>query len=211
MRIFFVLILTLTIFASNTKAQTQNRRDELDREIESIMKARDEMIRSLLNDSAFSQFDDDFADRFDNLMKKFEQNRFGAPDMQLGAVVGEYDWRETETHKILVIKVVQIKDRPLDIKIEKGFVRLKGDVEEVQGSPSRKGKKISKIHFERSFSIPDGVDQTTPEFENKDGELLIKFKKLGPQAPKNGKPKKTAPRESDDREPVGRDASDAVI
>lgn len=183
MKKIFVLISALSIFTTTAHAQSNSRpnthNENIDREIEDLMKARDEMIRSLLNDSAFSQFDDQFQDRFNNLIKKFEQNNFGGmPDLQMGAVVGEYDWRETDTQQILVIKVKQIKDKPLDIKIEKGQVRLKGDVEEVRANSSRKNKKISKVHFERSFSIPDGVDQTTPEFENKDGELLIKFKKL---------------------------------
>lgn len=211
MKIFFVLISTLTLFNFSAMAQSKNRREEIDREIEAIMKARDEMIRSLLDDSAFSNFDD----HFNNLVKKFEHDSFGVmPEQQMGAVVGEYDWRETETQQILVIKVKQIKDRPLDIKIEKGFVRLKGDVEEVQNYPSRKGKKISKVHFERSFSIPDGVDQTAPEFENKDGELLIKFRKL--TLSKAGQER--APVKSDksvkqglDREPVARDSDDPVI
>ncbi|MGZ3808445.1 MAG: Hsp20/alpha crystallin family protein, partial [Bacteriovorax sp.] len=154
---------------------SQNGRSDIDRQIEEIMKAREEMIKSLLNDSGFQNFDD----RFDDLVKKFQQDSFGGmPGMDMGAVVGEYDWRESDTHQILVLKVKQIKDRPLDIKIEKGQIKLKGDVESVSEGPGKKGKRISKVHFERSFSIPEGVDQSSPEFENKDGELLIKFKKL---------------------------------
>ncbi|MDD4976395.1 MAG: hypothetical protein PHY93_18700 [Bacteriovorax sp.] len=55
--------------------------------------------------------------------------------------------------------------------------KLKGDVESVDLN-STKSKKITKVHFERTFSIPAGVDQTDPDFENKAGELLIKFKNL---------------------------------
>lgn len=184
MKKIFVMISVLCFFFSGDVVfAQQNRREEIDREIEAIMKARNELMRSLLEDDSFSNFDD----HVNSLMKKFEQESIGLmPGHEMGAVVGEYDWKETGTHQILVIKVKQIKDKPLDIKIEKGQVKLKGDVEEVLDYPSRKGKKISKIHFERSFSIPEGVDETNPEFQSKNGELQIKFKKLKPgSSPKN--------------------------
>lgn len=210
MKILFVLISTLTLFSQSTLAQT--RREDLDAEIGAIMKARDELMKSLLEDDSFSNFDK----RFNDLIKKFEDDSFGGSmqGLQMGGVVGEYDWRETDTHQILGVKVKQIKDRPLDIKIEKGFVRLKGDVEEVLDYSSRKGgKKVSKVHFERSFSIPDGVDQTNPEFENRGGELLIKFKKLKPSKSipdKKSSVKKNKSQDSD-REPVELDSEDAII
>lgn len=201
MKTFFVLILPLMFFLASP-VSAQSRREELDAEIKAILKARDELMRSLLEDDSFSTFDK----RFNDLIQKFEQDSFGSMQgLQMGGVVGEYDWRETATQLILAIKVKQIKDKPLDIKIEKGFVRLKGDVEEVLEYPGQKGgKKVSRVHFERSFSIPHGVDQTTPEFENKDGELLIKFKKI--------KSSESSPKKKDsDREPVGRDSEDAII
>lgn len=202
MKKFFVLILTLT-FLLCSSVSAQSRREELDAEIKAILKARDELMRSLLEEDSFSTFDK----RFNDLIQKFEQDSFGSMQgLQMGGIVGEYDWRETPAHMILAIKVKQIKDKPLDIKIEKGFVRLKGDVEEVLDYPGRKGgKKVSRVHFERSFSIPEGVDQTTPEFENKDGELLIKFKK---NKSSSGSPPK---KKDSEREPVGRDSEDAII
>lgn len=203
-----LLITTLIFFNFTAIAQTQTRREEIDREIRDLMQARDEMMRSLLDDSAFSDFDD----RFNDLVKKFEQNSFGGlNNLNMGSVVGEYDWRETPTHQILALKVKQIKDKPLDIKIEKGFVRLKGDVEEVSETPAGKSKRVSKVHFERSFSIPEGVDQANPEFENIEGELLIKFKKLNRIKSSPEKNLKRVPMKGDTREPVGRDSDDPVI
>lgn len=175
------------------QAFAQSRSDETQRQIDELMKAREEMIKSLLNDSGFQNFDK----RFEDLMKNFEKNSFGPGTNMDGAIIGEYDWRETDTHQIFVLKVKQIKDRPLDIKIEKGRILLKGDVESIDENVAKKTKRVSKVHFERTFSIPVGVDQNNPEFENKAGELLIKFKKL--KAIK------------DQRRPVGKDADDLTI
>lgn len=178
------IILIFSIFVSSTLFAQSNRSD-LDQQIKEIMKAREEMLKSLLEDSAFENFDS----RFEDLVKRFQQSNFdlsGMSGFTDGPIVGEYDWRETATHQIFVLKVKQIKDRPLDIKIEKGRILLKGDVESVRENTSmdkKKTKQISKVHFERSFSIPDGVDQANPTFDNKDGELLIKFKKHNERLP----------------------------
>jgi len=205
--LIFSFLIPIQLFA-------QTNRADLDHQIEEIVKAREEMIKSLLNDSAFQNFDS----RFEDLVKKFQQNNFDMPGLGSndGPVVGEYDWRETDTHQIFVLKVKQIKDRPLDIKIEKGMILLKGDVESFSESVSKdkaqKSKRISKVHFERSFSIPDGVDQTTPEFENKSGELLIKFKKTKPSTSNQKSKKSTKAIEPDDqRRPVAKDPNDLNI
>lgn len=194
--LFVSIIISFQLFA-------QNKRADIDQQIQEIMKAREEMLKSLLNDSGFQNFDK----RFEDLVKQFQQNNFnmpGLPGLEDGPVVGEYDWRESDTHQIFVLKVKQIKDRPLDIKIEKGRILLKGDVESISESvakdKSKKSKRISKVHFERSFSIPDGVDQTNPQFENVGEELLIKFKKL-----------KLSNKLRDEPRPLVKDANDLEI
>ena len=205
MKILICLILPFIVFSTVAISQTDRASLERQRQIEEIMKVREEMIKSLLNDSAFQNFDN----RFEDLVKKFQQESFGGmPGMDEGTVFGEYDWRETETQQILVLKVKQIKDRPLDIKIEKGQIKLKGDVESVEVDHQKRRKQVTKVHFERSFSIPEGVDQNNPEFETKDGELLIKFKKLNSsKAPLKSKSKIP----ENKLEPVGIEKGDTII
>jgi HSP20 family molecular chaperone IbpA len=150
---------------------------QMQKQIEEVMKARDAILKSLMDDSNF----EDMSSRMEKLMQNFGNEDFfqGGAD---GDVVGEYDWKETATHQVLSLKVKQIKDRPLDIKIKSGKISMKGDVE--SQSEGNKQKKITRIHFEREFSIPSGVDENNPEFENKKGELLIKFKKKLTATPK---------------------------
>ena len=196
------LFLSLKLFAQ------ANRDEEMQLQLKEFMKMREEMIKSFFDDSNFQDFDQ----QFENLAKKFNKDGFGAwPNIGAGEVVGEYDWRETPTHKILVLKVKQIKNKPLDIKIEKGQIKLKGDVESADLDNS-KIKRISKVHFERIFSIPEGVDQNSPEFENKEGELLIKFKIL--RTGKTQKPQKSSrpSRPSNDQLiPIEKEADDQSI
>jgi HSP20 family molecular chaperone IbpA len=168
-----LIFLIITVMSLSLFAQT-NQEQQVQRQIDELMKAREEMLKSLLNDSGFQSFDKQFED----LVKRFEKENIGSgPEMDTGEVIGEYDWRETSTHQIFVLKIKQIKNKPLDIKIEKGQIKLKGDVESVDLT-NPKSRVATKVHFERVFVIPQGVDQTNPEFENKSGELLIKFKKF---------------------------------
>jgi len=200
--IFIILGASFNVFGG------VNQKNTVQHQMEELMKAQQEMMNSLLDDSGFQNFDKHFED----LVKKFEQNDFSSGQGQglddEGDVVGEYDWRETFTHQILVLKVKQVKNKPLDIKIEKGQIKLKGDVESVDLN-NPKSKSFTKVHFERSFSIPADVDQTTPEFENKAGELLIKFKKLRPS--KAARPKANSVDPLKQQQPITKDQDDVTI
>lgn len=183
----------------NTAVSAQSRPDQMQKQIEEIMKAREELLRSLMDGSNMGDFDK----RMEEMMKRFGgisglDSSFDAFD---SPVVGEYDWQETENEKILKIKIKQVKDRPLDIKIEQGMIKIKGDVEATQGSGNNVVKRVMK--FERSFSLPTDIDQTNPVFENKKDDLLVKFKKLSRD--------KKIKKEPSDRLPVGTDKNDLSI
>lgn len=183
----------------NTAVSAQSRPDQMQKQIEEIMKAREELLRSLMDGSNMGDFDK----RMEEMMKRFGgisglDSSFDAFD---SPVVGEYDWQETENEKILKIKIKQVKDRPLDIKIEQGMIKIKGDVEATQGSGNNVVKRVMK--FERSFSLPADIDQTNPVFENKKDDLLVKFKKLSRD--------KKIKKEPSDRLPVGTDKNDLSI
>jgi len=204
----FLTILFFIIGTSST-LHAQNNAD-IDRQFEEIMKAREEMFKMLMDDSSFDNFDK----RFDDMVKRFQQSGgFGLEQMD-DPIVGEYDWIKTDTHKILKLKVKQVKDKPLDIKIENGMIRLKGDVETTSGEGANSVKR--KVSFQRAFTLPDDVDQNNPEFENKDGSMLIKFKLKKPGNTKGHSQKdsrKAIPKQEpqNDRIPVTPDAEDVTI
>lgn len=177
MKLILILILIFSFKAFSQTNQMEDEQRMMQKQIEEIMKHRQEMLRSLLNDDSFG----DMEKQMQEMTKRFFDN----DDFTSGNVVGEYNWNENEKYRILSLKVKQIKDQPLDIKIEKGQIKIKGDVEEVS-----KNKAKTKIHFERMFSIPRDVDDKNPEFENKAGELLIKFKKKSISAPKSKTPER---------------------
>lgn len=189
-----LIFLSSNLFAQSGSSQGQSQDQQFQKQIEEVMRAREEMLKSLLDDSSSGEMEK----RMLEMMKRFSAPGLGMDELE-GPVVGSYDWVVTSSQKILKIKVKQIKDHPLDIKIEKGIIKIKGDVESTKGTG--KNKVVSKSSFERSFTLPDDVDQTTPEFENKEGEFLIKFKRLKTAS-------KPSPR---DRQPVAPSSDDLSI
>jgi len=63
-----------------------------------------------------------------------------------------------------------------------------------------------KVSFQRAFTLPDDVDQNNPEFENKDGSFLIKFKYKNLTKSKNPSPSENSKEDiKDDRVPLNPD------
>ncbi len=201
------LIASIIIFIIANRSHAQSQSD-IEKQFEEIMKAREEMLRSLMDDSLST----DFEKRMQDMMKRFGGGGmdFGFDHMEQYGM-GESEWEESNTHRILKLKLTQMKDRPLDIKIQNGMIRIKGDAEIVTGPKNRQSKSIMK--FERQFSLPQDVDQDNPEFENKNGEMLIRFKKV---AGHNKKPLKIEPRPKktlplDEKKPVTPDGEGLTI
>lgn len=178
----------------------QNPNDEqLKRQIDEVMKAREEMLKSLMDDS----FSGEFEKRMEDMMKRFGGIGPGNPFDQFDSqAIGSYDWEETPTEKILKIKVTQSKDQPLDIKIENGMISIKGIAETLSGTGANKIK--SRINFQKSFSLPTDIDQSNPDFKNNEklGELWITFKKIMSKKSPKSKLIVPSPKPVEERIPV---------
>lgn len=214
----FILLLGLFFLNGPTFAQASgsgskdndipSRQDEFYKMIEDMRARHREMMKGLLND------DQDFGSLFKQMEERLNAQGFGDVfSDRFNPIVGEYDWLEDENSRTLKLKVTQIKDKPLDIKIEKRMLSVKGNVESVQETPNGKSKSI--VHFERSFSIPDDVDAENPSFENKGGEFHVRFPKLKNAllkkvpSPKPTKP--NLPSADEERIPLTPEATDVSI
>lgn len=204
MKLLKSLLLSTLVFSSvNTYAQSSQDI------MEEFMKMRKEMLDSIMSDSFNG---DDFEGRVMEMMKQMDKQMGQGrpmdawPDIHDSFNLGGANWTESETHRVLTVKVKQIKDKPLDIKIQNGMITLKGQTESSVGN----SKSIS--NFQKSYSIPSDVDQSNPEFENSADQILIKFKKLNQSkivkkkviesTPK--KPiKETSPSQKEERFPIG--------
>ncbi len=169
--LFFFLTTSFNLFAKDKFENTPSQQDEFYQMIEDMRKRHQKMLKSLLGN------DRDFGSVFKEMEEMMNSSGFNDPFFNdNSSVVGEYDWLEDESSRTLKLKVTQVKDKPLEIKIEKKVLKIKGNVESVNESPS--GKKKSIVFFERTFSIPEDVDSENPLFETKEGVFLVKFPKI---------------------------------
>lgn len=186
----FLLILISLIFSSYVFAQSSLREQMLkDRErILKLLDSQDLMqmhkeMRELMDqfhteDLSIDQFFQD--DHFDRFM-----DRFG-PMMNLDE--GGHKWLETPTHRILILQQELDSKSPLDINIEDGKIKIKGEI--VKDTLNEQGSSSVRSVIRRSFSqtlpLPDDVDGNKAMVEHKDGRLQIKFPKKSSAGLKSG-------------------------
>ena len=197
-----IILIVIFLYTYSFTPSAYGQDEEFQKQIEEIMKAREEMLNSLMNGNG------DIEKKMQEMLKRFSQQG-GLSDFDFDefgdSKLSRPDWIINDLEKTLVIKVKQIKDRPLEFKIEKGILNIKGDIEGTQGAGKNK--------FEQSISLPDDIDQSSPEYENKEGEVRIKFKRLlSTKSKKKVSPVKTVtPKKSDERLPVAPSTRDTTI
>jgi|GEM_PF-3110790 len=174
----FIMILSFLLMPLALAKKPKNN-------IEESQEREMEMIRRLLGAEHFQQMDD----RLEMLMKKFMQdsdtddidkffdrshfNKFLHDwNPHQGLDEGESHWMETPTERILILKLEQAKDSPIDIKIQNKMIQISGK----NVLKSAQGTSIST--FSKAQSVPEDVDANSAEIENKNGDIQIRFKKL---------------------------------
>ena len=181
-------------FAFNLKAQQQ---DDSDKEIrdyreklrEQLEKQRKEMEELLGRGDPFGSFDK----YFDTMLKNFRMNMqdvdklledydfdsFGS--LKRGADGELFEWSENDKERIVLIKVKPDSEKPFDLKIERGMIRLTGQTMETKEYKDQAGnvtKAQSLRRFNHEVPVPRDVDENSAKFENsKEGFVRIRFQK----------------------------------
>lgn len=165
----------------------QERRERLRQKMQEQMRESRRIIEQFLSDDMFT----DMHQQFEDMMKQFDQGNADpfeqffddkAMERLFGGMrgskafgmlgTGQSRWIETPKERILILKIESTKDSPIDFKIEESTITISGKVSRT----SNRG--VTSHNFKRTFSIPDDCDPTQAKFENKDGEILIKFPKI---------------------------------
>ncbi len=194
-----IKLLIPIIFVSNLYGQTpapktprqpetrQERRERMREKMREQMRDSRRIIEQFLSDDMFAdmhkqfedmakQFEDGRTDQFDQFFddKAIERLFGGLRGSKAFGMLGsgQSRWLETPKERILVLKLEASKDTPIDFKIEDSKITISGVVER------KTNMGVSKRSFKRTFKIPPDCDPAGAKFENKEGEILIKFPKL---------------------------------
>jgi hypothetical protein len=174
---YFVL-LALFLFSSNGFCQNQKETD-FHKQVRKQMQRHQELFDSFMTDDFGS-----IEKKFQKIFKEMGQDDFfGEDDFgklfkgRLGHFnrpkFAKFEWKDYPRKKVLILIIPNSKDKAIDLKVEKGFVKI---------SAKTKGKsKVSKSEkIEQQISIPGGLNQKTPIFKNVGKNFHIEFSKLYP-------------------------------
>ena len=88
-----------------------------------------------------------------------------------------YEWKTDylKKTKTLILKMKLAKNQPIDIKIEKRSVIVKGQIKEEIKTKNRFSKRTYSIN--ESIAIPSDYDEKKAEFKSIDNDIHITFPK----------------------------------
>lgn len=158
--------------SQNTKPNvTQNEVASPDDLFNNFFKEHRKNFSNLLSDDFFSK--DPFKE-----MQLFHE-RF---EKQMNNIQGtsSYDISEREDSQNVYydIKVPDINSTSIKTNVENGQLTITGTIEKKNENESASAQSFFKSSFQRSFPLPDNVDQHKMEMTNENDKIVLKFPKL---------------------------------
>lgn len=196
--LLFALILSQPSWAQNKgkgsddffkalKEQMKGDREEMEKYFQGdFIDKMDDMVEQMHSDF-FKQWDQLMQD--DQIGDYFKQMEIGQEDIPM-------EWQKTSQGQKLIVKLKPIKDAPMEIKIEKQQILLKGTVEKTQEFGLGKSKVVSKriYTFNKLVEIPPELDVQSADIKQSNDQIEIIFKLLSDK-------KKSAPKKSEQKKP----------
>ena len=208
--ISFINTLLVNVFAQQNKPKEISeamKREKTNRRFRKslIDKLNQEkkQIEKLLGVDIYKQFDGQFEklleefDKgfYDNMQKIFEDDTFNplfqnAKKFEYGfGAIGK--WSENDFERIFLINQEFSKDAPLDIKVEKQLIKIKGTIEKKfkRRGPNGDIAQVQKMSVNQEISVPHDVFAEKAKFDQKNNKVRIRFPKKN--APKDKLHEKT--------------------
>lgn len=177
-------------------AKTSVSRDMIFDEILTKQKDIHQQFDSIFNDNFFGS-----SDPFEDMRRMREQMRkrmemFEKPgstsnpfdswfsDKFGGGSVDDIAKREDDDFVYYDIKIHDLNSTSIDTKIENGYITITGTVEKKNGADDKKDdvgfspQSIFKSTFNRTFPLPENVDQNKMEILPEKDKVVLKFPKV---------------------------------
>ncbi len=151
----------------------------------------DQNFDDLFNDDFFSQ-----NDPFEEMRKMREQMQkrmqtFGAQNDFRGnpfdswfsgkfggGTVDDIKKREDDDFVYYDIKVDDVTETSIDTKIENGYITITGTTEKTAGDGDDAATSMFKSSFNRTFPLPENVDENNMQMIPEKDKIVLKFPKL---------------------------------
>lgn len=102
------------------------------------------------------------------------------------------DWRpsadisETDQEFLIRAELPAVRKEDVKVTVDSGIITIQGERKQEKEQKSEKRHRVERFYgsFERSFSLPEGVDADAIRCESKDGVLTMHVPKAQVEAPK---------------------------
>lgn len=101
-----------------------------------------------------------------------------------GGTVNDISRREDDDSVYYDIKVEDINSTSINSKVENGYITITGTTEKKSGSSDKKendgffAQSVYKSTFNRTFPLPEHVDQTNMQMTSEKDKIVLKFPKV---------------------------------
>ncbi len=171
-----------------SKAQDVDVASELLRQERGI----DGTLDSFFNDDFFKSSNSPFEEMRkmqERMMKQFESSE-GDPGGGMfdswfkkkfgGGEPGDIHMREDDDFVYYDVVIKNLVNSKLDIRVQDGQITISGTIEKRSSNEDdkRNASRFYSSTFHRSFPVPNGVDDTKAEMEQKGEKIIIKLPKI---------------------------------
>ena len=134
----------------------------------------------------FREFED-LTERFGRLMSRLPPTReTGREALMVADWAPSVDISETGSEFLIKAEIPEVEKKDVKVTVQDNVLTVQGERKQEK---EEKGKKYHRVersygNFVRSFSLPEGVDDTNVTAEFKDGMLLVHVPKTEKAKPK---------------------------
>lgn len=121
---------------------------------------------------------------YDDIFQKQEGIRLQFDDLfndNFGGTINDISKREDDNFVYYDIKVDDVKSTSINTKVESGYVTITGTVEKKSGSEGKddsfSAQSIFKSSFNRTFPLPENVEQNKMQMLTEKDKVILKFPK----------------------------------
>ena len=175
---------------------SEPRKQQQDLAYEDIFKKQEDILHqfdNFFNDDFFSQRDP--FEEMKRMRKQMENHMrtFGSKDLGThnpfdswystkfgGGTIHDISKREDDDYVYYDIKVDDLNSTSINAKIEKGYVTITGTVEKKSDISEQVGtaQNFFKSSFNRTFPLPESVDQNKMQMLQEKNKVILKFPKV---------------------------------
>jgi hypothetical protein len=191
------------------RQQMQSDREEFEAMIEKQFKQSNDLIKQFFDEGEMDKFHKSFRKMFRDFqnMQDMDDSMFGTPGTRklfqhlrgAGGSMFDKEWVDgPEKDQVsLILRIQQVGSQPLNIKVEKGMLKIDGTVRQIKKKNGQTvSNTVSTVNIQQSLGRDDIIPDPVNMLQDNEGNLRIVFKRRdgAPKQIQKVRPQNTNPK-----------------